>query len=215
MMRWTVVALLLAGCSDPELPRALGEQCDLTSDCDAPLVCRLARCRKECATSRDCAAGLDCLLDNDGLGACQLPEETRCDRDSDCPDPLVCTMGECTNRCNCDPEMDPCPDCPPGARCIDDEEGARACIDLSESCVYGSECPNGQVCATDQRCRPECRVDEDCRYGTRCMRQEFIMDPLAQPGMSVEACMCVPVSADDVDGGTSGDPECRDLGSGL
>lgn len=140
-----------------------GAQCDLNSDCDAPLVCRLELCRVECATTRDCAAGLQCVLDADGFGACQLPEETRCSRASDCPDPLVCANRRCVNMCVMDR------DCPPGAHCI---EGG--CIDEAiEACVRDSDCspsPEGEprVCGTDLRCRPGCETDRECRLGTAC-----------------------------------------------
>lgn len=174
-MRWTIAMVLLLGCA-PELPLALGDQCSLNSDCDTPLVCRIGFCRKECTTSRDCAVGLDCVLDNEGLGACQLPAEARCVRDSDCPSGLVCTFGECTNECGCQPD-EPCRDCPPGASCMLRDDGTRGCFDPStQSCVHNSNCAaNDQsfVCAPDQRCRVECRADSDCRFGDLCTMVSF------------------------------------------
>jgi len=182
-----VVALATSGCDcSLDEPLALGDQCELTSECDAPLVCRIARCRKECATSRDCAAGLLCVRDQNGDGACQLPAEKHCALASDCPAPLICAMGECRNECVMDV------DCTPGQACVvspGSDGGAPVacsgtgagcgCYDLSEDrpCVYSTECPTGLVCASDQRCRPECDVDEatdalgshpNCRFGTVC-----------------------------------------------
>jgi hypothetical protein len=163
-MTWLLLAFA-AGCSacEPVQPLSVGEQCSLNSECDAPLVCRIGACRIECSTSRDCAAGLDCLLDNDDLGACQLPDETRCALASDCPSPLVCNMSRCTNVCAEDR------DCPPGATCMPADMGGTACVDPDRTaCLYNTDCEDDRVCAPDQRCRVECLVDTDCRYRTVC-----------------------------------------------
>ena len=153
-------ASAFAACAAPS-PLAIGDQCELTSECDAPLVCRLGACRKECSTSRDCAAGLDCVLDQNKLGACQLPHEARCSLNSECPAPLVCTMGRCTNACTTSR------DCPPGATCTGTP---LTCVDPDRTpCIYNSDCDGVKICAPDQRCRPECEVDADCRYGTHCI----------------------------------------------
>lgn len=163
MTRSIFAAVLFVGACVPALPAAIGDQCQLTSECDAPLVCRIGACRKECATSRDCAAGLDCVLDNDKLGACQLPREAHCILNSDCPAPLVCGPMDhrCANVCTNDR------DCPPGAMCV----GGTACVDPDRMpCVYNSDCVamGMKVCAPDQRCRDECVGDTDCRYGQTC-----------------------------------------------
>lgn len=158
------VALLAAGlwagpgCADEPAAVGLGGQCDLNSECEAPLVCRLARCRRECATLRDCPIDALCVTDNESLGACTLPEEQSCTLNSDCPEPLRCAMGRCVNQCAADA------DCLAGARC---QEGA--CIDpVEDACAVDSDCMAPLVCATDRRCRAECVVDRDCREGTAC-----------------------------------------------
>ena len=78
---------------------SLGAQCELNSDCEEPLVCRLERCRNACAEDRDCAAGLACVQNNEGLGACQIPEERDCAGPGDCVSPLACVAGVCRNTC--------------------------------------------------------------------------------------------------------------------
>jgi hypothetical protein len=173
-----LAATLLGACSPLALPGAIGEQCELNSDCDAPLVCRFGYCRVECDSARDCAVGFDCIFDNEERGACQLEADLGCALNSDCAMPLVCTMGECTNRCNCpDPEM-PCPDCAPGAACVTADDGSTACLDTSTTgCVYDSDCPTGppfEVCAQDGRCRVACDPEgDDCRNGERCLEMTF------------------------------------------
>jgi hypothetical protein len=192
-MRILPLALLLTACIPSPYGLALGEECELNSDCDAPLVCRIGYCRVECSTSRDCAAGLDCLQDNDGLGACQLPAETTCTNDSDCPATLVCTMGECANGCGACTAPGPCRDCPAGADCVRDDDGALGCFDPStRSCVYSSECGfmgDEFVCAFDGRCRLECRSDCDCRNGEACRTRDFAGENV--DGGVVSGLICV------------------------
>jgi hypothetical protein len=196
----SVLAALSAGCDSYVLPSALGDQCELNSDCDAPLVCRLGYCRRECSTSRDCAVGLDCIWDDQRHGACQLTTETACVRNSDCPSGLVCTMGECTNVCGC-PPGEPCRDCPPGASCVTNPDSTRSCFDPAmRTCVWDSDCPATEdsfVCAFDQRCRVECTTDADCRFGARCTLMRF-----EEPGGCVLGRFCVD---DPPDAGT---PAC-------
>lgn len=153
-----LVASVVAACSTEKL--SLGSGCARTSECDTPLVCRLARCRNECNTTRDCAAGLSCVLDQDGLGACQLPDDRACAQDSDCAGVLVCRERQCVNACAEDR------DCPTGAAC----EGG-GCIDRQgRACTRHVECESaGLVCALDQRCRQECLNSRDCRFGTQCV----------------------------------------------
>ncbi|HJL19840.1 MAG TPA: Dickkopf N-terminal cysteine-rich domain-containing protein [Sandaracinaceae bacterium LLY-WYZ-13_1] len=153
---WTGV---LGGCV--EAPRPLGEQCDRTTDCDTPLVCRLGRCRRECGNVRDCPVDAVCVPTNEGSGACLLPEETRCALASDCPDPLVCRGGRCGNECVEDR------DCASGAVCAE-VEGGSVCVDPAESaCRLSSDCGREQACI-DGRCLSPCRADRDCREGARC-----------------------------------------------
>ncbi|MCU0672316.1 MAG: hypothetical protein MUE69_05930 [Myxococcota bacterium] len=138
----------------------LGASCERNTQCDAPLVCRLARCRQECASARDCPIGSVCVTDTLGVGACRLPDEASCVRPSDCPTPLVCLAGACTNECASDR------DCAPGGLC-DPEAG---CVDLAErACVLDSECAP-LTCARDGRCREECANDRDCRVGSACVQ---------------------------------------------
>jgi len=178
-----------------------GAACDLTSDCEAPLECRLARCRVECRDNRDCAAGLTCLLDNTGLGACQLPDETDCALDSDCIEPLVCVRGTCSNICREDR------DCAPGASCLVDDDAEPstscpvggeppadgcACFDpATDGCLYAADCGPGLLCANDFRCRPGCGADADCRDGLACVARDFGGDgciPVCDLPSSVAEC---------------------------
>jgi hypothetical protein len=168
------LVLLAEACSAPRRA-SLGVECELNSECDTPLVCRLGACRNECATSGDCTRGLSCLLDADGLGACQLPEETDCALASECPANLVCRFGECANACETDR------DCPGGSRCEMDTEGL-ACIDRSEQpCSSDGECEPDVTfrrCLSG-RCRTECFTDRDCRNDFTC-RNGVCFPPLRE-----------------------------------
>jgi Cys-rich repeat protein len=205
MRRLGILVFLLpaAACSTYSLPNALGDQCELNSDCDAPLICRFGYCRVECASARDCAAGLDCLYDNMQRGACQLIDEKTCTRNSECPEGLVCTMGECTNPCGCGIGVVPCRDCPPGAACVANDEGGTACFDSADDvCVYDSDCEATAmsfICAPDERCRVECRSDADCRNGEACRPATF---EEGDAGM-VTGDLCIFVGTGTPDGGAS------------
>lgn len=184
------LALLLGGCA--ERPRfELGTECELTTQCAAPFVCRLGRCREECRSSRDCRPGLQCLRD-EGLGACAVDEEGRCALSSDCVDPsLVCVMGQCANACDSDV------DCPPGELCIDEPGAASGCRDpsMDECTRYDSECPEPYICAPDGRCREQCIGDRDCRDGTVCdtsMTPTVCVPPtMLDGGVPIDATMPV------------------------
>lgn len=77
-----------------------GASCTASSECSSPLVCRLSRCRSECAASRDCPAGARCLLDATGLGACSLASDDRCEASgTTCPSGLTCLGMRCVNTC--------------------------------------------------------------------------------------------------------------------
>lgn len=181
----TVLPGLLCGCSDQKL--SLGERCETNSQCPAPLACRIGHCRKECNTTRDCAAGLSCVRDKQDLGACQLPPERSCTRDSDCIEGLVCRLRQCVNECAANI------DCPAGARCLpDDATGLLGCVDMAEqACVRASECAvfegREQVCAVDGRCRDECRGSRDCRYGTSCCGDLVCRADCGDAGVQVDA----------------------------
>ena len=159
-----LVAVSLAfGCSErPSFEP--GDECELNTQCAATLVCRLGRCRVECRAQRDCPVTLECVRDADGFGACQLPDEASCSLTSECPQPLVCRFTRCTNPCESDI------DCPPGSRCVADDDGDLGCRDQAgRECTLNSECRDMDlICAPDGHCREPCQSDRDCRDGTVC-----------------------------------------------
>lgn len=99
------VVLALGACQSQA---AIGASCARSSDCSAPLVCRIDRCRSECVENRDCPLGTDCLLDQSGLGACSVPADRGCGSGgSVCPAPLTCVNDHCVNTCT---DVTQCPD---------------------------------------------------------------------------------------------------------
>jgi len=191
---WLALATLVLGCRDrPEI--TAGGQCELTTECAAPLVCRFDHCRSQCATTRDCQGGSFCVNDTDGSGFCLLGPETMCLHPSDCVAPLVCSFGRCTNAC----EMDR--DCPTGARCRDDGAGALACLDVAtQECRLGSDCPRPLVCAVDYRCREQCVMPRDCGDGMQCvLRGDYHVCELPDAGA--------------IDAGTVGDSGSPEAGT--
>lgn len=112
---------LLAACQSAPTP---GASCSLTSDCASPLICRLARCRTECVTSRDCPAGARCLLDGSHIGSCSVEADERCESGGRaCPTGLTCVGDRCANTCVTDA------DCAAGDLCRDAAgTGLRFCF---------------------------------------------------------------------------------------
>jgi hypothetical protein len=91
------LCFLLVACEHAAAPGAV---CTTSSQCSAPLACRLGRCRSECVASRDCPIGARCLLDEDGLGACSIDQDDRCESGgASCPTGLTCLGGRCVNTC--------------------------------------------------------------------------------------------------------------------
>jgi hypothetical protein len=178
-MRFVSLVCLVFGCGGEKI--SIGGQCNLTSECDTPLVCRIGHCRSECATSRDCPVGAQCLV-SEGIGSCQLVEERTCDLDSECTLPLVCRERGCVSRCEEDR------DCPPGARCIERDGTACAGADCTcedpaaFACTLASDCrvedPSGALtCGLDARCRLRCRSDRDCLFGGTCEETSGVCAP--------------------------------------
>jgi hypothetical protein len=67
--------------------------CLISSDCDAPLVCRFGTCTTECAGDSDCLEGALCQ-EEDGLGVCNEEAKNLCVYNSDCPGGMVCGPGQ-------------------------------------------------------------------------------------------------------------------------
>lgn len=107
----------------------LSDGCTLNSDCVDPLVCAFERCHAECTESRDCrgAQGERCVLNEDGDGVCQLPDEADCERDSNCEE---------------------------GQYCADDGQCRNECADASD-CLEGQECSSSGACADTEELDPE------------------------------------------------------------
>jgi hypothetical protein len=99
---------------------ALGASCVRASECTAPLVCSLSRCRSECREQRDCPIGALCVLDPTGNGSCALPDDPDC-RVSGCTGELACVGSVCVNLCSSIAE------CPPGSQCVPTTDGRARC----------------------------------------------------------------------------------------
>lgn len=197
------LALMLFGCDGPG--RA-GLQCEMNSDCQSPLVCRLTRCRRECRSARDCPLGAICVRDDQGIGACQLLEEDTCALNSDCAAPLVCRSGTCTEECVEDR------DCLPGARCEGDE-GMRGCVASGgTTCLSSSDCDAaaGLRCALDGICRPPCLADRDCAFGEACVDGDCAVLGGMDAGADASVADAGPgdAGAGDAGLGCSGAAEC-------
>jgi hypothetical protein len=212
--RWLSLAVVLVGCSVQ--PRAgIGTQCELNTECAAPLVCRLGHCRRECRTSRDCVGTAQCVAAPGGFGVCQLPEETRCALPTDCPAPLVCRAMRCVNECALEGSAR---DCPPGAVCRAVEGGLGCVEEPAPGCTRDGDCGEGRFCAPDGVCRAQCVTDRDCALDTACVdgrclrRGDGGVAPDAGDGGGQRRC---PAPADPVDLSAGLDHACVVRASGA
>jgi sugar lactone lactonase YvrE len=102
---------LVVGCSAAK-KIDVGGTCILNSDCNGSLVCTMGKCHDACHMSADCPTGQSCIIATDQSTVCQLPVETHCLYDSDCPTSLKCAADQrCHNQCQGDV------DCPSGQTC--------------------------------------------------------------------------------------------------
>lgn len=114
--------VVLAACQSSA---AVGAPCARTSECTAPLVCRLGRCRTECASARDCGALGACIQDG-SYGVCRLEVETHCASDGDCGGSLRCAGGVCRNHCR------DASDCIAGGDCVPDAVLGAVCVEPTD-----------------------------------------------------------------------------------
>lgn len=168
-----VAACLSSSCvTKAPAPSALAEGCLLNSDCESPLVCAFRRCHSACETSRDCPAGLHCRPADRPFNVCLLPDEIRCERDTDCVNAMTCGVdgicrSACTSALACLPEQV----CVVGV-CADGLELINGTlpivIDAGFTCTRNSDCPVGELCARGV-CISECVNSRDCPVGATCV----------------------------------------------
>jgi hypothetical protein len=103
-----------AGSTGQSTPDAgdIGSPCSITSDCRDPLFCAFSRCHAVCETTRDCP-GSRCVASDQPYPVCQLPTESMCLMNRDCPAGLICAPDQhCAAQCTGDR------DCPVAQRCM-------------------------------------------------------------------------------------------------
>jgi hypothetical protein len=136
------------------------------------------RCRAGCLSAADCAEKQLCVS-----GVCADPAELNtsgqlpqlaadsgvkvavggtCILNSDCQQPLVCTMGKCHDACHTTV------DCPAGQSCVK-ANSAMVCQLPAEADCSATSCGGALVCASDLRCRAGCLSALDCTSGQVCV----------------------------------------------
>jgi len=116
-------ACFAAGCTSP-MKIDVGGTCVLNSDCNQGLVCTWGKCHVACNTSADCPAGESCVTSSEQSNVCQLPGQTYCIYNHDCPPGLICGVDQkCRKQCQVDV------DCLYGQICTSEQ----TCVDLNNS----------------------------------------------------------------------------------
>ena len=102
---WALFGVLWIAACQPSV--APGANCMRSSECVAPLVCALGRCRAACAQSRDCPTLARCLVEpSTSTSVCSLTQVDDC-ASHDCPLHFTCQNGACVNVCS---DIARCPD---------------------------------------------------------------------------------------------------------
>jgi hypothetical protein len=86
-----------------------------------------------------------------------------CLLNTDCHDPLVCTMDKCHDACHGSA------DCSGGQRCVRTDKGTVCQLPAETSCAATGTCGGALVCASDLSCRSGCQSPADCAVNQLCV----------------------------------------------
>ncbi|MFO0681636.1 MAG: hypothetical protein U0234_06280 [Sandaracinus sp.] len=197
-MRRTALLLMALAALGCQSSAPSGSPCTRTSECGAPGVCALGRCREQCRASRDCGPTDRCLVEPEsGVGVCSLGAIDRCDTGA-CADGFACVNGECVNACD---RIVACPDgsCVAGS-CVNVRPDAGAPADAGAADAGdASRVDAGPTCAGPS-CDPVAQIASG--YGTICARTRGGSvycwgrcdgSQCSAPGVALGACGCAPV----------------------
>jgi len=170
--------LLWFGCADENPAREASASCTLDSECVDPLICAFEKCHQACRASRDCPDGRRCVRGTEQpYSVCQLEEEVRCSRNSDCVGEQVCAADlQCRDACITDRDCPSEQTCAAGV-CADPPELVGGVVvaatepGLGTPCVLATDCPTDLVCLDTRVCGPECLTDKDCWKTWSCQPQ--------------------------------------------
>ena len=118
-----------------------------------------------------------------------------CVLNSDCDQPLVCTMGKCHDACHASA------DCPTGQSCVTTTTGPVCQLPAEADCRT-VPCATGFLCAVDLRCHAGCLSATNCTSGQVCVGS-VCADPA---DLDVNGQLPKKSSAGGVDGGTDTQP---------
>ena len=125
--------------------------------------------------------GQRCMASDRPFHVCQLPDETRCAYNSECPSGQLCGVdGRCRDQCAADRDCVAEQVCSQGT-CAEPVEltqngklpialpegGASEAAPTGQPCSFNSECEDPLVCRMGL-CAKECLGDRDCPSGETC-----------------------------------------------
>ena len=155
-----VLSWLVVGCGGAK-KIDVGGACILNSDCNGSLVCTEGKCHDACHTSGDCPTGQSCIIASDQSRVCQLPVETHCLYDSDCPTSLKCAVDQrCHNQCQTNV------DCLSGQTCTTTKTCAEPNQVDSNNNLIGTEGGVGGCPVGSETC--PCYPNDTCNTGLTC-----------------------------------------------
>lgn len=147
----SLVAATIGGCdgSSDERGRAseLAGGCSLNSDCADDLICAFERCHEACTQDRDCDADLRCVKSaTTDVFVCQLPDETVCKSDKNCPGAQVCGIDEeCRDACKMSDECIADQVCDPSGECASTAPGKDVLDRKGRLIAVDSSGPDGSA----------------------------------------------------------------------
>ena len=199
-----VFAVLVIACSTTDTAEAirkaeLASGCILNSDCNTPLVCAFKTCHDKCQDSRDCPDGQRCLQSDRPFHVCQLPAETGCSSNAQCPTGQVCGIdNQCRDQCKVERDCLALQKCVSGT-CADDKElvdgglpiavtdaGSTMIPNVGTPCTYSSDCPDALLCRNGS-CAFECIKTRDCLAGSTCVENHCVAATPEVPDATVRS----------------------------
>ena len=109
---------------------AIIKECQLTTDCKNPFICKQNKCILECTTDANCTLGYACSNN-------KCVPKPQCTSNTDCAKNQICISNICTDKPECQSKVD----CTGSNKICSNQK----CVE----CLVSSDCGTGKSCVTN------------------------------------------------------------------